>query len=132
MDNPIQSRRSDLEFIKKQNQKKKKKIKKLRKRTCHLVDFSVPANHRVKTKESKNIYKYMDLARELKKLLNMKVPVIPIVLGALGTAPKNFERILEELEIRRRIETIQTKALLKSAKIRVWGTWRDMLLLRLQ
>ena len=36
-------------------------------RTCPLVDFAVPTNHRVKIKESKRIDKYLDLARELKK-----------------------------------------------------------------
>ena len=39
--------------------------------------------------------------------------VIPIVVGALGIAPKG----LEEGEIRGRIETIQTTALLSSARI---------------
>ena len=29
--------------------------------------------------------KYFDLARELKKLWNMNVTIIPIVIGALGT-----------------------------------------------
>ena len=29
--------------------------------------------------------KYHDLARELKKLWNMKVTIIPIVIGAFGT-----------------------------------------------
>ncbi len=29
--------------------------------------------------------KYLDLARELKKLWNMKVTIIPIVIGAFGT-----------------------------------------------
>ena len=44
--------------------------------------------------------------------------VIPIVVGALGTVPKNFEKRLEEsLEIRGRIETIQNTALLQSATI---------------
>ena len=43
-----------------------------------------PANHRVKLKESGKRNKYLDLARELKKLRNMKVTVIPIVIGALG------------------------------------------------
>ena len=31
------------------------------------MDFAVPANHRVKLKESENKDKYLDLARELKK-----------------------------------------------------------------
>ena len=55
----------------------------------------------------------MDLARELKKkqqLWNMKVTVIPIVIGALGTVPKVFEERLKDLEIRGRIETLQTTA----------------------
>ena len=42
---------------------------------------------------------------------------IPIVIGALGMVPKGLERSLEELEIRGRIETIQTTALLRSARI---------------
>ena len=39
-----------------------------KKRTCHLVDISVPADHWVKMKESEDINKYLDLTRELKKL----------------------------------------------------------------
>ena len=46
--------------------------------------------------------KYLDLhiARELKKMWNMKVSFIPIVLGALGTVTKGFIKGLEGLEIR--------------------------------
>ena len=47
----------------------------------------------------------------------MKMTVIPIVVGALGTVPKGMEKRLGELEIRGRIEAIQTTAVLKSAKI---------------
>ena len=39
-------------------------------------------------KESEKRDKYLDLARELKKLWNMKVTAIPIVIGALGTVTK--------------------------------------------
>ena len=59
------------------------------KRTCQIVDFAVPADHRVKLKESKKKDKYQDLAREWKKKLwDMKVTVIPIVIGAVGTVTK--------------------------------------------
>ena len=44
----------------------------------------------------------------------MKVTVIPIVIGALGTIPKVSERRLKEFEIEGRIEIIQTIALLSS------------------
>ena len=76
------------------------------------MDFAVPADHRVKLKENEKMGKYLDLARELKKLWNMRVKVIPIVVGALGTVPINLEKRLEDQQIRGRIETIQTTALL--------------------
>ena len=47
----------------------------------------------------------------------MKMTVIPIVIGALGTISKGLERRLEELEIGGRAETIQTRGLLRSARI---------------
>ena len=56
-----------------------------RKRICKIVDFAVPADHRIKLKESEKKDKYLDLARELKNLWNMKVTIVPIVIGALGT-----------------------------------------------
>ena len=59
----------------------------------------------------------MDLARELRKLWNIKVKVVPIVIGAFGKVPKALENNLGELEIRGRIETLQTTALLGSARI---------------
>ena len=43
-----------------------------------------------------------------------KIKQTPIVVGALGTALKHLEKSLKELEIRGRIETIQTTALLRS------------------
>ena len=48
------------------NQQKKKKEKK--EKICKIVDFAVPADHRIKLKESEKKDKYFDLARELKKL----------------------------------------------------------------
>ena len=39
-------------------------------------------------KECEKKDKYLDLARELKKLWNMLVTIIPIVIGAFGTVTK--------------------------------------------
>ena len=44
------------------NQKKKK-------RTCKIIDFAVPADHRIKLKEFEMKDKYLDLSRELKKTM---------------------------------------------------------------
>ena len=63
-----------------------------KKRTCHLVYFAVRMAHRVKMKKKKKLDKYVELNRELKKLWNMKVTVIPIVVGALGIALSTVQR----------------------------------------
>ena len=53
-DHLILARRPDLVIINK-------------KRICKIVDFAVPADHRINLKESEKKDKYLDLARELKK-----------------------------------------------------------------
>ena len=53
----------------------------------------------MKIKESDKIDKYLDISRELrKKLRKLRLTVIPIVFGALGTVPKNMKMGLEEME----------------------------------
>ena len=97
------------------------------------MDLAVPMDHRMKIKENEKADKYLDPARELKHLWNMKVMVIPIVVRTLEMFVKGLEKRLEELEIRKRIETTQTSVLLRSARIqnKVLETW-DLLSLRLQ
>ena len=55
-----------------------------------MVDFAVPADHRIKLKEREKKGKYLDLARELKKLWNMNVSIVPIVIGSFGTVTEGF------------------------------------------
>ena len=74
------------------------------------MDIIVPADHRVKIKENEKIDKYLDLARELNILWNMRVRVIAIVDGVLGTVLKVFESGMEQLEIGGRIKTIRITA----------------------
>ena len=90
------------------------------------MNFAVPADHRIKLKESEKNNKYLDLARGLKKLWTMKITVIPIIIGALGTVTEGLLKGLEDLEIGGWEETIQTTALLISVRIlrRVQETWR--------
>ena len=74
------------------NQQKKKK-----KEICKIVDFAVPADHWIKLKECEKEDKYLDLARELKKLWNMQVTIIPIMIDAFGTVTKGLLKGLEDL-----------------------------------
>ena len=149
-DRRIWVRRSDLIIIKKttkkkNNKKQKKQTTKTKNkqtnkkkqqtnRNCKIVDFAVPNDHRIKLKESEKKDKYLDLAGELKKMWNMQVTIIPIVIGAFGTATKGLLKGLEDLEVGGRVETIQTATLLRSARIlrRVLETWGDLLSLKLQ
>ena len=86
---------------------------------------------RVKIRENEKGGKYLDLARELIKLWNMKLTVIPIVIGTQGIIPKGFESGLGKLEIGGRIETIQTIAMARILR-RVLETRGDSLSLILQ
>ena len=74
------------------------------------------------------------LARELKKLWNMKMTIEPIGIGAFGTITKGLLKGLEDLEVGGRVETIQMTALLRMARIlrRVLEIWEDLLSLTLQ
>ena len=88
---PNSARRPDLVIVNK------------RKRTYQVGNFAIPADHRVKLKESKKKDKYIDLSRELKKLWNMTVTLIPIVICTLGSATKELIIVLD-LEIRGRVK----------------------------
>ena len=68
-------------------------------------------------KECEKKDKYLDLARELKKLWNMKVTFIPIMIGAFGTVNKGLLKGLEGFEVGCRVETIQTTTLMKTSRI---------------
>ena len=97
-----------------------------KKKNLSIVDFAVPADNSVKLKESKKGDMFLDIAREReKKLWKMMVTVIPI--DALITIIKGTK---DDLEIRGRVETIQSTALLRSA--RIMETWGNLLSLKLQ
>ena len=104
-----------------------------KKRTCRIVDFAVPADHRVKLKENKKKDKYVDLAR---KICGTWKWLLAMVIGRLCIFTKGLIQWLEDREIRGREErgreTIQTKSLLRSAWIlrRIMEIWGDLLSLK--
>ena len=116
----ISARRPDLIIIHK------------KKRIFKIVDFAVPADHRIKLKKCEKKDKYLDLARELKKQRNMKVMILAMLNGAFGSINKGLLKGLENLEVGGRVETIQTTTLLRMARIlrRVLETWGDLLSLK--
>ena len=122
-DHLISARRSDLIII-----------KNTKKGIWKIVDFVVPAGHRIKAKESEKKDNYSQLDRELKKLWNMKMTIIPTVISTFGTVTKGLRKGLKDLEVGEWVETIQSTTLLRTARIlrRVLETWGDLLSLKLQ
>ena len=70
------------------------------------MDFTVPADHRIKQKESEKKDKYFGFIRELKKLWNIKVTIIPVVIGTFGTVTKGLLKGLEKLKVGGQVETV--------------------------
>ena len=53
-------------------------------RTFKIIDFVVPEDSRIEKKEREKIEKYQDLRKELQKIWNVRVKIIPLVVGSLG------------------------------------------------
>ena len=104
-DHVIQARRPDLVFIDKKN------------KLCKIIDVAIPGDSRIESKEREKVEKYQDLAREMRKLWNVKVEVIPIVLGSLGTLPLNLKIWMRKITPSIHVETIQKSVLLGTARI---------------
>ena len=104
-DHVIEARRSDLILIKKKE------------KNCIIVDFAIPYDTRIEPKEKEKVDKYQDLKRELQKLWDMRVKVVPIVIGALGTLSKEIKKRAKELGIETGFEEMQKTVILQSARI---------------
>ena len=56
-------------------------------------DIAIPADVNVGEKEKEKVEKYQDLKREIGRLLKLKcVEVVPVVIGALESITKEFDR----------------------------------------
>ena len=78
---------------------------------------SLPSHRKKKLKEWEKKDKNLDLPRELKKLWNVKVTIVPIVIGAFGTITKGLLKGLDNMEVGGRVETIEMTTLLRTVKI---------------
>ena len=57
------------------------------KKSCRIIDLAIPEDSGVKEKEAEKVKKHQNLARELRRMweVKTKTKVVLIVLGALGT-----------------------------------------------
>ena len=88
------------------------------KKETKITGVVIPGDTRVCGKEREKIEKYSLLKDEVARLWQMKkVVVIPIVVEVLGTITTEFEKYIESFGIEIRIEHVQKKALIGTARI---------------
>ena len=86
-DHVIEARRPDLVAVDKKEQ------------SCKIIDFAAPGDSRIEEKEKDKIEKHQGLGRKLQKIWNVKVKIIPLVVGSLGAIPKQFCNRLKQIGI---------------------------------
>ena len=105
-DHVIEAQRPDLVVVAKKE------------RSCKIIDFAVPGDSRIEEKEKgkDKLEKYQDLGRDLQKIWNVKVKVIPLVVGSLGAIPKQFGNKLKQIGIAVGTAQVQKTVLLGTAR----------------
>ena len=86
-DHIIEARRLDLVLVDKKD------------RSCKIIDSAVAGDCRMEEKVKDKTEKYQELGRELQRVWNVKVKIIPLVVGSLGAMPKQFGNRLKQLGI---------------------------------
>ena len=105
-DKTLEHNRPDITFIDKKSKK------------CLLIDPACSFDTRIQKKEEEKCTNYSELKYEIAKIWKMrKVEVIPVVIGALGTVTKHFEKWIEKLDLDLTIEALQKASLLGTARI---------------
>ena len=68
-------------------------------RRFHIIEFSCPADVNVTKKAAEKLENYGPLIRTLQLTHpNYKFSFVPIIIGALGTAPKDFHENIRQLD----------------------------------
>ena len=84
---------------------------------CFIIDVAIPEDARVTEKEMEKVEKYQDLRREVARLLNIKVTVVPVVIGALGIVSGKLASHLKTVGVTTKIELLQKAALLGKERL---------------
>ena len=72
---------------------------------------------RAHDKEVGKLEKYLDLVKELKKVWNMEVTAVPLIVGDLGTLAKALEKKIKAIGIATKITELQKTVLIHTSRI---------------
>ena len=92
-------------------------IRDKKKKTCILIDVSVPSDTNTSLKTFEKISKYKDLEIELSKSWKYKMKTVPAIIGALGIINKSTTKYLQQIPGNINFEELQKIALLGTANI---------------
>jgi hypothetical protein len=76
------------------------------------IDGAVPGDRNVINREAEKILKYKDLVREIRRMWNVKVNVIPVITGATGTISESLRQYLSNIPEKGEIKELQKTAIL--------------------
>lgn len=105
-DKTLDHNRPDITVVEKRNKK------------CFLIDPSCPFDTRIEKKEEEKFTNYCNLKYEIARIWKLKeVEVIPVVIGALGSVTKSFDKWMQKLDLGITAEMLQKPCLLGTARI---------------
>ena len=96
--------------------------------TCKLIHMTVPSDRNNELKEIQMKSKYKDLELEIQRMWQMKIVVIPAVIGVLGTVKKGMVENIKKVSEAATVTEVQKICMLGSAwilrkELSVWTEW---------
>jgi hypothetical protein len=82
-----------------------------------LIDVAISGDRNVIKKEAEKILKYKDLTIEIERMWNVKIKVIPVIIGATGTISKSFRKYVSNIPGNYEVKELQKTAILCTAHI---------------
>ena len=77
-----------------------------------IVDFSVPWDQNVESKEDEKVLNYSPLAKEIRKMHRVSTKIFPVVVGALGVVSSRLAGHLKDLKVLDILGGLQTSAII--------------------
>ena len=84
---------------------------------CFIIDVAVPGDQNLVKKKWEKLNNYAELWLEIARIWNKETIVVPIIIGALESVPKDIHHYLKQLHIPYQLNTLQHSVLLGTANI---------------
>ena len=79
----------------------------IKKKSCILIDVTIPADRNVMQKEAEKKLQYKSLCIELQQMWNMKCMITPLIIGATRIVTKGLKKNLEAILRKHSIDSLQ-------------------------